>query len=129
MVISPYIFVYGTLKRGFTLPMASKMHQHADYICEAQVPGEMHLVKWHFDYPAGLYLDDASTFIHGEIFKIKESSVAPLLVALDEYEGPEYDRLLLDIKGNDGNNYQCWFYSFNEVPTLFPLIESGKFKK
>lgn len=128
MVETPYIFVYGTLKKGFTLPMATKLHQHAEYVCEAKVPGEMFRVKWTFDFPAGIYLEDADTFIHGEIFKIKDSSVAPLLVALDTYEGAEYERLLLDVPGADGTTYRCWMYSFLEDPSLFPRIESGIFE-
>lgn len=125
--MSPYIFVYGTLKRAFSYPMASKLHQHATFVCEATTTGEMHLVRSHFNFPAGIYLNDVDTLIHGEVFKINENSVGPVLMALDSYEGDEYDRLLIDIKGNDGQTYECWMYSYIKDPSLFPRITSGRF--
>jgi gamma-glutamylcyclotransferase (GGCT)/AIG2-like uncharacterized protein YtfP len=77
------VFVYGTLRRGGSngWRMAG-----SNWIGLAEVAGRLYRIDW---YP-GLVLDSAAGPVTGELFEVDEA----LLATLDDYEGPEYRRVL-----------------------------------
>ena len=77
-----YLFVYGTLKRGFSNDYAQVLHNNSTFIGEASVKGRLYFLD---NYP-GLILDESGYEIFGEVFRV-DSNVAEVLELMDEYEG------------------------------------------
>ena len=90
------VFVYGTLRRG-----GSNHHRldGAEFLATATVRGRLYRIDW---YP-GLVADENSGEVIGEIHHVP----AKMMAALDEYEGPGYRRMELDVRGVDGDISSC----------------------
>ncbi len=90
------IFVYGTLRRG-----GSNHHRlhGAEFVATAAVRGRLYRIDW---YP-GLVADETSGEVIGEIHQVS----ADLLAALDDYEGPEYRRVKMDVRSTQGDVPAC----------------------
>jgi pyruvate carboxylase len=96
----PYLFVYGTLRRGCDNEYARLLAERGEFVATANVTGRL--------YDFGLYpgARPANDSVTGEIFQIDES----LLANLDEYEGSEYERAAVSAKLDDGRTIECWIY-------------------
>lgn len=113
--MNPFIFVYGTLKRGHENPVAQHFHSHAAWIGEGKFSG---VIKDLGEYPGAIFDPSAMSFVHGEIFKMNDPF--SLLKVLDQYEGigpdflqpHEYIRTTCPVT-MDGKTIDCWVYLFN----------------
>jgi gamma-glutamylcyclotransferase (GGCT)/AIG2-like uncharacterized protein YtfP len=85
----PWLFVYGTLRRGEANPMAALLHRHADHLGEGTVRGRLYAVAW---YPALVEADDPGEVVRGDLFALHPESSDDVFAALDEYEGPGFER-------------------------------------
>lgn len=97
------IFVYGTLRRG-----GSNHHRlrGAEFIAMATMAGRLYRIDW---YP-GLVADVNSGEVTGEIHRVSSS----LLAALDEYEGPEYRRVKMEIRTtHEEPTCRAWVWLWN----------------
>jgi gamma-glutamylcyclotransferase (GGCT)/AIG2-like uncharacterized protein YtfP len=96
----PYLFVYGTLRRGSENKYARQLTEQGEFVGEARVDGRL--------YDFGRYpgARPANGSVAGEIFQIDE----PLLAALDEYEGPEFERAVVSVQIKNGRTIVCWIY-------------------
>lgn len=131
MSINPYLFVYGTLKRGFDNPFSSLLTEHAKFINEGYFKGEMYLCEW---YPAALYYPKATSHVYGEIFKLNNPALH--LPLLDEYEEVDteesrslYLRKTVPITLSDNSLIECQVYLFNQSVDKLIKIPSGVFLK
>ncbi len=75
------LFVYGTLQRGFSQPMAIYLRTKADYLGPAKVKGRLFDVG---TYPALIQTREGGYWINGELFG--SPALTDILPALDVYE-------------------------------------------
>lgn len=124
------LFVYGTLMRGFDHPMARLLEDNADFLGEAQCPGQLYLVR---HYPGLVDSDGANDQVHGHLFRLRQPT--RLLAELDDYEGcgadapppAEYRRELRTITTADGKVQQAWVYLYNWPIDGMPSVAGGRF--
>ena len=104
------LFVYGTLRRGESHALPEERFRGA-----ATVRGRL--------YPNGPYRgfvpDRDGDEVAGELFEVDDA----LLADLDEYEGPEYPRVILDVTNESGETVSAWVYIFRAAPSASsPLL-------
>jgi gamma-glutamylcyclotransferase (GGCT)/AIG2-like uncharacterized protein YtfP len=129
-MISNYLFVYGTLMRGFDHPMAQLLSRSADFIGDARCRGRLYLVK---HYPGLIKSDDANDVVFGELFRLRRPE--ELLREFDMYEAcgegfaepTEYVRQVLSVTRHDGAVSEAWTYFYNWPVAHLPRIASGRF--
>jgi pyruvate carboxylase len=128
--MSEYLFVYGSLKRGFGGPEASEISQQLDWIGAAEVYGKL------FDlgqYCAAILDHSDGAVIKGELMQLVDDS---MLKRLDEYEAydagkPEclFVREKVRALMTDGQSVEAWIYTYNRDPGNAPIIASGEYTK
>jgi gamma-glutamylcyclotransferase (GGCT)/AIG2-like uncharacterized protein YtfP len=106
----PYLFVYGTLRRGSQNEFARLLAEQGDFVSLARVPGRLYDFG---RYPGARPSDQPDEWIYGEVFSLDDA----LLTALDEYEGAEFERAMAPAIG-------CWIYWYVGSATG-RLIASG----
>ena len=124
------LFVYGTLMRGYSHPMARLLSANADFLGEASCRGRLYKVK---HYPGLVLSDDASEIVHGELYRLRDPDA--LLREFDMYEAcgegfPEptqYVRQMFSVTLADGSENEAWTYIYNWPVAKLKLIESGRF--
>ena len=127
---SDLLFVYGTLMRGYSHPMARLLSANADFVGEASCRGRLYKVK---HYPGLVLSDDAADIVHGELYRLRE--VDALLRELDMYEAcgegfpqpTQYIRQMFSVRLADGSQSEAWTYIYNWPVAKLRLIESGRF--
>lgn len=105
------MFVYGTLRSEFDNRYAKLLRSQAELIGPAVVPGSIFRIAHYPGYrpvPAGA--------VHGELYRLLDP--AATLAILDEYEGAEYERVLVADR---------WIYQFRRQPAEDTRIVSGDF--
>ncbi len=75
------LFVYGTLRQGYTNAYAHFLHTHSSYRGSGTFPGRLYRVSW---YPAAIYDPTATSQVHGQLFQLHQPR--EVLALLDEYE-------------------------------------------
>ena len=121
-----YIFVYGTLMRGYENQFAQTLHQNSEFIALGSTKGSLYKIA---EYPGAIF--DSQHLIHGEIFCFSNTDI---LSALDDYEGcygfqnPNnyYNRIERLIDSNLGI-IKCLTYEYAKSIANLPLIQSGRF--
>jgi gamma-glutamylcyclotransferase (GGCT)/AIG2-like uncharacterized protein YtfP len=95
---SEMVFVYGTLRRGGSnhFRMAG-----AEFVAAGTVRGRLYRIDW---YP-GLIADENVGDVVGEIYQLS----AGMLPGLDDYEGPEYRRAMMEVR-TDRTTIQAWVW-------------------
>ena len=110
------LFVYGTLRSNFENPYARRLRSAALLLGTATVSGAI------FDlgrYPG--YRSDLAGEVTGELYELGEPD--SLLAVLDDYEGPEYRRILINV----AEFGPAWIYELVAVPPNAPQILSGDY--
>lgn len=126
-----YLFVYGTLRPGYTNPYARYLHQHSRPVGEGTLPGRL------FDlgqYPGATYEPDGSRLVHGTVFDLGKNRA--ILSRLDAYEGiskppaatDEYIRVVIPVQCN-GQTLPCWVYLYNRPTDGKRVILSGDYSR
>ena len=127
---SDLLFVYGTLMRGYSHPMARLLSANADFLGEASCHGRLYKVK---HYPGLVLSDDASDVVYGELYRLR--AVDDLLREFDMYEAcgegfaepTQYVRQMLTVTLTDGATRDAWTYIYNWPVAGLTWIESGRF--
>jgi gamma-glutamylcyclotransferase (GGCT)/AIG2-like uncharacterized protein YtfP len=127
---SDLLFVYGTLMRGYSHPMARLLSANADFLGEASCHGRLYKVK---HYPGLVLSDDPSEVVFGELYRLR--AVDDLLREFDMYEAcgegfPEptqYVRQMLTVTLAGGTKREAWTYIYNWPVAGLAWIESGRF--
>jgi gamma-glutamylcyclotransferase (GGCT)/AIG2-like uncharacterized protein YtfP len=129
-MISDLLFVYGTLMRGYSHPMARLLSANADFIGEASCRGKLYKVK---HYPGLVLSDDVSDIVFGELYRLR--AVEDLLREFDMYEAcgegfaepTQYVRQMLPVTLPNGAKSEAWTYIYNWPVAHLPRIASGRF--
>jgi gamma-glutamylcyclotransferase (GGCT)/AIG2-like uncharacterized protein YtfP len=95
-----YLFVYGTLGSRFENRYARLLRAQSVFAGEATVRGTIRDMG---AYPA--FRREPDGLVHGELYQLRtpESTLA----ALDEYEGDEFERVVIDCGGRP-----AWIYQY-----------------
>lgn len=118
--VTQCLFVYGTLKRGFSNPWSRRLWSHARFAGEASLPGRLYDLG---PFPA--FVEDASsgTLVHGEVAELSDPG---LLAQLDHYEGAQYARLLRRARMHDGREREAWVYVWRAPLANARFIPGGR---
>jgi gamma-glutamylcyclotransferase (GGCT)/AIG2-like uncharacterized protein YtfP len=93
------LFVYGTLRRGFTNRAARRLHQRGEFLGFATVRGYLH----HCGAYPGLTRGEGR--VRGEVFRVTPQ----LLRYLDAYEGPNFRRVRVRLRDHPERSAFAWF--------------------
>jgi gamma-glutamylcyclotransferase (GGCT)/AIG2-like uncharacterized protein YtfP len=115
-----HVFVYGTLRRGSDNPFAQLLSERGRFIGTARISGRLYDFG---SYPGARPSDQAGETIMGEIFYLEEP--AALLSALDEYEGPEFERAVITATGP----VDCWIYWYVGAETGRWIVSGDWFNR
>lgn len=124
-----FLFVYGTLMRGFSNPFAKKLKQEAVWCEKGLFTGQLFDLG---EYPGAVYRQDTTTTVRGEIWQLHDFQKT--IATLDIYEGihekePEYVRQLIPILCESGIQTHCWVYIYCQSTHLFQPILSGDYRQ
>jgi len=112
-----YLFVYGTLRKGFEIPVQKRISGDIEWLGLSEIRGKMYDIG---DYPAALPLQrHEKSVIRGEVIKIKHP--AKVMKLLDRYEGydpkklerSEYYRDKQKLVLENGQKIEAWVYWYN----------------
>lgn len=106
------LFVYGTLRTEFDNRYARLLRSRAELVGRATVPGSIYRIR---HYPG--YRPEPAAEVHGELYRLADPEAT--LKALDEYEGPEFERVILN---------GVWIYQYKNPPAADSRISSGNFR-
>ena len=110
-----YLFVYGTLRKGFSSPIYKSIVEDIEWMGYSRVKGKLFDIG---EYP-GAVPCESENYIVGEIIKIK--APAKVLELLDDYEccypgntkRSEYERKKEWFELKDGTRVEAWIYWYN----------------
>jgi|SRR5580692_559891 gamma-glutamylcyclotransferase (GGCT)/AIG2-like uncharacterized protein YtfP len=105
------LFVYGTLRSEFDNRFALQLHRDATFLRRATVRGSIYRVA---DYPA--FRPSLAGEVHGELYRLHSPEAT--LAVLDEYEGEEFERVVVD---------GAWLYQYKGELHEEARIASGDF--
>lgn len=122
------LFVYGTLRRGCTGPVAALLHAGSRWIGSAEARGTLYRLD---GYP-GFLPDAGGGAVHGDLFALDDPEA--LLPLLDDYEecAPhhpephEYRRVILSVEA-DGGPVNAWTYVYAWPVRAEDRITGGDF--
>lgn len=117
---SEFLFVYGTLKRGIANPWSRRLWAQARFAGCGTLPGKLYDLG---PYPAFVEDDGAAAEVHGEVAELDDPAV---LEQLDRYEGSQYERVLRQVRMEDGSSRPAWVYVFRRAPLRARLIPEGR---
>ena len=127
-----YLFVYGTLRKGFSLLIPEKIAADIEWVGYSSVKGKLYDIG---KYPGAVPDDSGDMFITGEIIKIK----APVTVFefLDNYEdyddedlqASEYCRKKEWFSLEGGVRIEAWIYWYNFPVNNKKRIEENDYIK
>lgn len=102
-----FLFVYGTLRRASTHPMARYLADNADFVGEGTVAGKIHDLG---RYPGLVEATSPEQRVAGEVFRLRHAD--DTFPRLDEYEccPTLYERRLTDITMCDQLQRKAWVY-------------------
>ncbi len=124
-----FLFVYGSLRSGFSHPEHEYISKYFTFITKARVKGLLYDAG---DYPAAVP-NAEETFIIGELYKVKnDADFQWVIKELDTYEEadleesivPLYKRELTEVIYND-TTASAWIYWYNRTTEGKILIPSG----
>lgn len=128
-IITPYLFVYGSLRSGFTNPAYQYLAQYFSYAGEGIVKGTFYEKN---NSPVAVPTTDEH-FLVGELYKLNNAEeFSWSFEQLDDYEGIHvlpgeealYKRALVEVLQNGGTE-TAWIYWYNKSVADLPKIETG----
>jgi|SRR5579863_1653256 len=105
------LFVYGTLRSEFDNQYALLLRSQAKLVGPATVTGSIFRIR---HYPA--FRPEPAGEVHGELYRLNDPDTT--LRALDEYEGPDFERVVVK---------DAWIYQYKKQPPKCSRIASGDF--
>lgn len=124
------LFVYGTLRSGFTNHFARLLASQAEFLGPARIQGRLYRIG---HYPGAIASTDPGEWVAGELFRLHDP--AATLAVLDRYEGcgpddappHEFTRAQVPAMLASGESLSAWFYAYHRPVTEDRRIPSGDF--
>lgn len=113
-----YLFVYGTLRKGYDLKLKNRVSDHLQYVGQAKVGAAMYDLG---RYPGAVKSRKGQEVI-GDVFLLSDAD--RVLRILDKYEGipdggsedAEFVRKKERVKLRSGRQVSAWIYWYNADP-------------
>ena len=127
-MISPNLFVYGTLMSAAGHAMGARLAREARLLGPASIQGRLYRIAW---YPGVIDSPNAEERVHGELYALSD----PLrsFAWLDAYEGlvtgradNEYARLERPVRPLAAADMVAWVYLYQRAPNPLGLIGDGR---
>jgi gamma-glutamylcyclotransferase (GGCT)/AIG2-like uncharacterized protein YtfP len=115
----PHVFVYGTLRRDSNNKFARLLESQARFLGFASMPGRLLDLG---RFPGAVASEQAGEKVYGEIYHL--DGAEKLLPVLDEYEGPEFERVIVEAYIESGDKRKAWVYLYRG-PRTGTWIASG----
>lgn len=114
--IKNYLFVYGTLRKGFKNPILNEVMDNVKFIENGFIQASLFDIG---EYPGIVPNNDKKSVVKGDVFEINDSK--KVFKILDNYEGfyirninkSEYLRSKALIELSTGNKIIAWVYWYN----------------
>lgn len=119
---SPFLFVYGTLRREVANEWSRFLAKKARPIGTGKTSGLLFQLD---GYPGMVPSSDVKHRLIGEVYQIDDP--AHTWTALDEYEGDEFERRIVPVKLDDGRKLDAWAYIYRRDTSGKRRIASGDF--
>lgn len=122
-----YLFVYGSLKRGFSNPFSEYLNHFLRFYSTGKIEGKLYLIDW---YPGAVLKKGEGSTIYGEVYEVINNDVFQFL---DEYEGIHHDssdfynRKIVEVTTSNGCVHS-WFYEYIGSIDNKPSITTGVFE-
>jgi gamma-glutamylcyclotransferase (GGCT)/AIG2-like uncharacterized protein YtfP len=68
--------------------------------------GRLHQLN---SYPGAVPSDQPGEYVSGELYQVEDPTILP---TLDDYEGWEFERVLVKVSLDDGQELETWVYIF-----------------
>jgi len=104
---TPYLFVYGTLRRGSNNESARLLQGQSRFVGNAQMQGRLYGLG---RYPGAVAAANPGEWVRGEVYNMDQPT--RLLAALDDYEGSDFERAVATVQLDDGSKQDCWVYLY-----------------
>jgi gamma-glutamylcyclotransferase (GGCT)/AIG2-like uncharacterized protein YtfP len=119
---SPFLFVYGTLRRGVTNEWSRFLANNAQPVGTGKTSG----ILFQLDgYPGMVTSPNGRHRLVGEVYQIDDP--AHTWAALDKYEGEEFERQIVSVKLDNGRKLDAWAYVYKADTSDKQRIASGDF--
>lgn len=115
------LFVYGTLLSRSNNVFARGLREVSNFEGKGRIQGRLYRVA---SYP-GWKQTTYNEWVTGEIYSLFEPRGTLLL--LDEYEGEDYRRVLVEARIEGSPSLECWAYEYLGSVTEDQAIPSGQF--
>ncbi|MCL4383480.1 MAG: gamma-glutamylcyclotransferase [Candidatus Marsarchaeota archaeon] len=126
---SEFLFVYGTLKKGFNNRARKKLKENSLFVGDAEFNGKLFRIN---GYPGAIKSNNSSDIVYGELYKIKNHvSVFKILDEFEEcsdtFDKPAlFKRKICKVRIEKKYEY-AWIYLYNLATRGLPKIKTGKF--
>jgi gamma-glutamylcyclotransferase (GGCT)/AIG2-like uncharacterized protein YtfP len=117
-----FLFVYGTLMRGFHGAPGWHRDARARYAGRGRVKGRLYDMG---AYPAAVFAASSGDYVHGELYELRNPAA---LERLDQYESAVFLRRLVEVLPEEGPPVTAWAYSLNRPAPAFRLIPGGDYR-
>ncbi len=104
---SSNLFVYGTLRRGSDNEFSRLLSDNAEFLGPARMQGKLFQIGEH---TGAVRSAESGDTVRGEIFRLADPS--GMLSTLDEYEGSEFERALMPVDLDSGEQVEAWVYLY-----------------
>ncbi|MEM1060456.1 MAG: gamma-glutamylcyclotransferase family protein [Verrucomicrobiota bacterium] len=128
--MTEYLFVYGTLRRADSHPMADWLGGVSVHLGPAKMAGRLYLLG---NYPGMLAADGEDQWVQGELYQLPNAETA--WPRLDAYEACKPDdpsrSLFVRAQGEavtpDGRSFAAWAYFYNKEVSEEQRIADGDY--
>jgi len=103
----PFLFVYGTLRRGSANRFARLLAAHSRFLGTARIPGRLYNLG---RYPGAVASGAPREWVAGEVFRMDHPG--KLLPLLDAYEGARFERVRAPVRLSSGIALEAWVYLY-----------------
>ena len=98
------LFVYGTLRRGYTNEFARLLHTNSRFLGAARLNAQLQQLG---QYTCAVLSDQPEDWVSGELFELEDPGI---LKTLDEYEGAEFKRTAISVTLDNCTKLETWVY-------------------
>ena len=109
----PFLFVYGTLRKGSSHPMAAFLARNSRFVAEGKKPGRLLDLG---AYPGMVEAESPADWVQGGVFELTDPETT--LAELDRYEScdgpnPLYEKRKATVTLSMGDQVIAWYYHYS----------------
>jgi gamma-glutamylcyclotransferase (GGCT)/AIG2-like uncharacterized protein YtfP len=109
--VNDLVFVYGTLRKDVRGPLQAALTRGWESLGCGAVAADLYDLG---AYPGAVPRAAAGPRVRGELYRIP--NVTATLARLDDHEGEEFTRALVDVSLESGKTERAWIYWYRSEP-------------